>query len=56
MKVIKVPYPECLPFLLASFILRARDLEWILVGFLMINPSLTSFLMFWPTKSKSNHH
>ena len=43
-----VPYPEWRPFLLASFIRRARDLEWILVGFLIMKPSLASFLMFWP--------
>lgn len=44
----KLPYPEWRPFLLASFMRRARDREWILVGFLIMKPSLTNFLMFWP--------
>ena len=38
--------PECLPFLLASRALLTRDLEWMVVGFLMIKPSLTNFLTF----------
>ena len=34
----------------------AREREWILVGFLIMKPSLTNFLMFWPAKRKPPNH
>lgn len=38
--------PECLPFLLAANARLTRDREWMVVGFLMISPSLTSLRTF----------
>lgn len=42
----RLPYPLCLPFLLASRFSRVRALLCTTCGFLMIRPSLISFLMF----------
>ena len=40
-----LPVPTCLPFLFASKVLLALDLEWITYGFFMMTPSLTNFLI-----------
>lgn len=50
-----LPKPQWRPFLLASVFFRTLALEWTATGFLIISPSLMSFLMFWPkTLTKMN--
>ena len=51
-----LPCPLCRPFFLASSALRTRARLWIIVGFLMIKPSLTSLRIFWPKNAKEMNH